>query len=170
MEAAYGKNNMRGAKLASAFQLMYLRTPLLSGKQSPQTRSLPSVRDNNAVTVRRKISDMLRSQTRRTPTINVGDEVCFWRDGLDWLGPATTVPVGEHSISILHNGNLKSASSNRVRKIEAPPDSSSCEKEAESPVETSNKPLHGLLEASEDDSSDNGYATGNDTDVTPDNT
>lgn len=122
-EAAYGKDIKLGSQLASAFELLYKQSPRLTGIDPTNNNPLPTIEENNAHVARRRIYTMIRSNVRDPTIVQVNDEVYLWRDNIGWIGPARVSKVEKNGIEAWHNGSLKTASHNRVRRLEKPHDS-----------------------------------------------
>lgn len=89
----------------------------LSGTDARNDEPLPTTEDHNAHVARRRIALMLRANTRDSEQVSCGDEVYFWRDNVGWIGPARVIKVESHGIEVWLNGSVKTASTNRVRRM-----------------------------------------------------
>lgn len=89
----------------------------LSGTEEHSNKLLPTRDDNNEHVARRRISWMFRANKRDPKQVHNGDEVYFWRDDVEWVGPALVIKVESHVVGVWHNGSVKSASTNRVRRL-----------------------------------------------------
>lgn len=118
-EAVFGKNTNRGNRLASSFEIIFSRSPRLSGLDLPFPSSIPTMQEYNAHIARRKIRSMLRSNVRDHDIPDVGDRVYIWRDDSGWIGPASVLKKDDYGVEVSHNGRTKSASMNRVRRLGA---------------------------------------------------
>lgn len=65
-----------------------------------------------------RINTMLKSKTRDPRPVKINEDVYFWREDKEWIGPARVTKVNMHDVEMSHNGSTKSSSMNLVRKIE----------------------------------------------------
>lgn len=117
VEATFAKNICRGQQIASSFELLYGRSPLLEGTGEPARETVPTMADAAAHSARRKINLMLRKNLREPEDVNTGDMVYIWRDNGGWIGPAPVLEATTHGVIVRHNNRQKTASRNRVRRI-----------------------------------------------------
>ncbi len=116
IEAAYGKNICKGNKLASSFEILYGKIPRILDKYDGTGKTPVTIEQHAKSSARSRLNRMLRSNVRQYPTIKSGDIVHFWRDKSGWIGPASVVKIKGTAVTIDHNGRLKTAGLNRVRK------------------------------------------------------
>lgn len=116
-EATFAKNICIGRSKASPFELIYGRSPLFTGDDTPARASPPTIEETAAQSAREKLNLMLRKNARRHQEVKVGDMVFIWRDNSGWIGPAPVTTVDEYQVTVRHNNYSKSASRNRVRRI-----------------------------------------------------
>lgn len=119
-EAVYAKSVCHGHALASPFELLYGRAPLLTGTDQPARHGVPSVEENAAHAARLKTDLMMRKKVRRHDEVQVGDQVHIWRDRMGWVGPAPVKALDPYKVTVIHNGYEKSDSRNRVRFVNTP--------------------------------------------------
>lgn len=105
--AAFGKNINCGNRIASSFEVIYNRSPLISGEAEFPKQPPPSMCSYCTLVARQIIDTRLRSNLRDPIILNVEDEVYFWRYHDGWLGPATVGSIDKTIVSVLQNGNLK---------------------------------------------------------------
>lgn len=103
--------------MASPFELIYIRAPLLTGSGIPSRIKIPSIEEVAAHASRAKVNLMARKNVRNHEDVLIGDMVHIWRDGDGWIGPAPVTKVTSYEVAVSHNNHTKSASRNRVRKI-----------------------------------------------------
>lgn len=116
-EAVYGKNINNGSHLASAFQLLYKRSPRISGTDKIDNKPVPSIQEHSAHVARQRVNTLLRTNIRDPYLPAIGETVYFWRDGSGWLGPAKVQKVDPNIITVRHNGVDKTSSFNRIRSL-----------------------------------------------------
>ena len=117
--ATFGKNTNKGAKLASSFELMYVRKPPILNSlkyESPVITIEQHVQQRSKL----RLQKMLNSAVHRLPDIRSDDFVLFWRDGSRWLSPAIVVPVDVNFVTINHDGILRTSSLTRVMRVQPP--------------------------------------------------
>lgn len=139
-EATYAKNINRGGAMASSFELIYGRSPLISGSATPNRpdAEVPSMSEVATQSARNKLNLMLRSNRRQEGDVRPGDKVFLWRDKEGWIGPAQVENVTPYMVSARHNSRIKTASRNRIRTIRDPED---YEMELTTPEASPDRPL-----------------------------
>lgn len=117
LEAVYGMNINRGCSPASPFELLYGRSPLLTGASTPARTEIPSIDDEAAHGARHKLSLMAKKEMGVHIDAKIGDMVHIWRDGDGWIGPAPVPNFTKYEVAVCHNDRIKTASRNRIRKV-----------------------------------------------------
>lgn len=117
MKLPLRKNINRGNHLASPFEIIFGRSPRISGTE-PRNISHQRQFQTKILTISRALfNEMLRSHNLDPAQVSVGDQIYFWRDGPGWLGPARVTIINTYNIEFIHNGRTKNSTHNSVRRL-----------------------------------------------------
>lgn len=119
LESTYGKNLIRGSKLASAFELLYAVQPRSLERIDSLMPPPISISTRAAYTACDRVSLMLQEPPRemRTHGIISRPPSYFRRNGEGWLGPSKILKITKHNVILSHNGHTETSAFNRVQQI-----------------------------------------------------
>ena len=115
-EATFGKNITKGNKMASSYELIFGHKPRIFDEIDCQADKSINIEQENEHKSRSRLNTMLRSNVRKNPDFQIGQPVYIWRDNNGWIGPAKLFSLDRDSVTVIHNGALKTSSYNRTRK------------------------------------------------------